>query len=101
MPELTDDYVYRLVRWAMDKIAGLAIILGILTLAGTLLIWMAADVVPLGLIVLGGLLLCGGLIVNSADVPAPPAPTASSPGRPDGPTATWLRDRAGSDADDR
>ena len=95
MPDLTDAYVYRLVRWVTDKLAELAIILGGLTLVCALGIWIVASVVPLGLGVLGVLLVVAGLVLNSAEVPGPPAPKAAT--GPDGPTATWLRNRAATD----
>ncbi|HLN79133.1 MAG TPA: hypothetical protein VK204_18965 [Nocardioidaceae bacterium] len=96
MPDLTDAYVYCLVRWVTGKLAELAIVLGGLTLVCALVIWMVANVAPLGLGVVGALLVVAGLLLNNAEVPAPPALKAS-PGGPDGPTATWLRNRAATD----
>jgi hypothetical protein len=96
MPDLTDAYVYCLVRWVTGKLAELAIILGGLTLVCALVIWMVAGVAPMGLGVIGALLIVGGLILNNAEVPAPPAPKTSPSGL-DGPTATWLRNRAAGD----
>ena len=97
MPDLTDSYMYSLVRWVTGKLVELAVVLGGITLVGGLLIWMVAGVAPLGVALLGVLLVVAGLILNSAEVPAPPPPTVPSPGALDGPTATWLGNRAVTD----
>lgn len=71
MPEPSEDYLYRLVRWAKDGIAGLLLVVGVLTGFAVLVVLGITGAFPETLTVVAALVLAASFMVHSAEVSTP------------------------------
>lgn len=71
MSEPSDDYLYRLVRWAKDGIAGLLLVVGVLTVFAVLVVLGITGTFPVTLTAVGFLMLAASAMVHGAEVPTP------------------------------
>lgn len=73
MPEPTDEYVYHLVRWAKDGLAGLLLVLGLLTGFAVMVVIGLTGTFPVTLTAVGVLVLAASAMVHGTAVPTPVA----------------------------